>query len=336
MKYEASNPGFNYYGRWHVAGIATTLNSGALVEFAYTGSACKLDFDVTGFTFFPAVFVQVDNGPVSQATLSASAAQVEVRPQFNEFPIGSPPFANISSKHHLVRFWIAANSLYQTQAAGTQWSGLNGGCQFIGASIRDGGLMRLPYATRQIEFLGDSITQGLRLLYTGEDDDTNLQRPYMNWPQLVADLLGSKPIVNGFGGQGLTIEGTCGVPVAQNAFPFIYNDIRWRPPVKPLVAVIYYGVNDSVSTSEFGGLYSTYLSTVTSAYADARIFAICPHGKPDYASAIQKAAATFPKVLFLDYSLGIISGDETCDGCHLNPGGAVKLAATLAADIQKE
>ena len=125
------------------------------------------------------------------------------------------------------------------------------------------------------------------------------------------------------------------MPPANDAFPYVYAGVRWDPVVKPCVAVIYHGTNDGVSPQEFESRYATYLATIRKAYPDACIFATCPHNKTHYAAAIQSAVAAQrdAKILFLDYSSGVISADETCDTCHLNPGGAVALAVRLAKDI---
>lgn len=50
----------NLYGRWGGDRTVHTINSGALVEFAYAGRNCTLVFDVEGFTQHPAILVQVD------------------------------------------------------------------------------------------------------------------------------------------------------------------------------------------------------------------------------------------------------------------------------------
>lgn len=335
VSHPATHTHFNYYGRWHIDDMATTINSGSLLEFAYRGNSCVLCFDVEGFSYYPAIFVQVDNGPVLRTSLSCDVSKVAVTPLYNAPPDGQPPSAVVASRYHLVRAWIATHSLYLTSVSGTQWNTLEGGCRFIGAHLQGGDLLPLPYHPAQIEFLGDSITQGLRLLFTGADDDTGQQIPYANWPQYTADLLGMKPVVTGFGGQGLTTSGTCGAPPAHLALPLIHGGARWEPPVEPRLVVIYQGTNDGATPQVFESCYTAYLSAVRGAYAQTVIFAVCPHLKANYAAAIEHAVNSShdKKILFLDYSSGVIAAEDTCDGCHLNPGGAVALAARLARDI---
>lgn len=333
----ATHPCFNYYGRWHIDEMAITINSGSQVEFLYRGNDCALVFDVEGMAYYPAVFVQVDNGPMVKTTLSTDVHTIPVTPSYNAVPGDQPPSAEVSSRYHLVRMWVAANSLYLTELTGKGWTTLVGGCRFAGIALPDGELLPLHYHRRQIEFIGDSITQGLRLLYTGVDIDTGLQLPYANWPQYVADLLGMKPVVTGFGGHGLTSTGTCGVPPAAQSFPYVYAGAQWSPPVEPEMVVIYHGTNDAVPAEDFEQKYAAYLAMVRAAYPSALIFAVCPHNVTRYAGAIENAvhAQRDAKIKFLDYSTGVIAVQETCDGCHLNPGGAVALGSRLAKDIGK-
>lgn len=334
----ADHEAFNYYGRWRRGAVAVSINSGAMVEFAYTGHRCDLVFDVSGFTHYPAICVQVDNGTIAKSILSEAGFRVTVQPSHDGVFEGNLPAASVCSSCHWVRFWVVSHSLYNTPAAGRQWSTLAGGCRFLGAVLEDGAeLIPLPYHRRQIEFLGDSLTQGLRLLYTGQDADTQQQIPYANWPQITADLLGMRPVVTGFGGQGLTTPGSCGAPAAEAAFPWVCEGMRYVPAVQPERVVIYQGTNDPVTAPEFQARYVSFLQTVRNAYPSALIFAICPHNQGRYAAAIRNAVALAADagMRFLDYADGIISAQDTVDGCHLNPGGAARLGIRVASDMQK-
>jgi hypothetical protein len=97
--------------------------------------------------------------------------------------------------------------------------------------------------------------------------------------------------------------------------------------------VIYQGTNDGVEPAEFEGVYADLLACVRSTYPAATISAVCPHTTAIYAAAIGNAVAAQHDrgISFLDFSAGVIDAADTCDGCHLNPGGAV--ACRLATDI---
>ena len=335
----AADDAFNYYGRWRRGPVTVSINSGAMVEFAYTGNRCELLFEVDGFTHYPVIYVQTDNGSIEKTLLSRTTTTVAIHAPYNGVFDEKAPFQKVCSACHMVRWWVASHSLYQTEATGKQWTTLVGGCKFKGVILEDAGeLVPLPYGTRQIEFLGDSLTQGLRLLYTGRDADTEQQIPYANWPQLVADLLGLKPIVTGFGGQGLTTAGTCGAPPSRLAFPWIYHEVPWVSLVQPEVVVIYQGINDNVEAPLFQEKYQEFLRLIREWYPATRIFAICPHNQGRYAAAIRSAVSPMndPNIHFLDYSAGVIAPCDTSDGCHLNPGGAVRLGLRLSMDIRRD
>ena len=120
------------------------------------------------------------------------------------------------------------------------------------------------------------------------------------------------------------------------AFPFVCKDVPCVPQAEPKAVVIYHGTNDGIAADAFQAGYFTLLQTIRRAYPSARLFGVCPHNKGNYAPAIQGAVQTMADadILFLDYSSGVISPNETCDGCHLNPGGAIRLATRLAKDLQ--
>ncbi len=341
MTHHADSPGFQYIGRWHLGCPAVTINSGAIMEFVFPGTCCELFFDVTGMTQFPDLMIQVDDGVLVRYRLDTQTLSIKLCPE------NLPETAKGHTGYwHLVRCWTIIAS-----ADPNQWTTLNGGCKFLGihCDSPDAVLPVLPAPKAAIEFLGDSITQSLRLLYNGHDGwdsrdpQTGLihewrssqdhQHPVLNWPWQTARLLGLYPIVTGFGGQGLTNTGTIGVPPAGKAFPYIYAGVPWRPPVQPKIVVIYHGTNDGEFTHE---LYHDYLQTIRTVYPQADIFAVCPHPKANLVEPIYRAVKeSGHSVHFLNYSQGVIAPADTSDGCHLNPSGALRLAVRLANDIAR-
>jgi len=337
----ADAPGFRYIGRWHRGYPAVTINTGAMLEFVFPGSCCDLVFDTTGMTQYPDLLVQVDEGTIARHRLDATTTAICLCPD------NLPKTAKANKAYwHMVRCWTIISS-----ADPAQWATQNGACKFLGVRCAspDAVLPVLPEATSAIEFLGDSITASLRLLYTGHDgwDDRDRQTGYVrdwltgqdhqhpvrNWTWHTARLLGLQPIVVGFGGQGLTVAGTIGAPPAVEAFPYVYAGAPWNPPVQPRIVVIYHGTNDKAFTEE---QYHGYLRVIRSAYPRADIFAICPHTKAHFASPIRAAAhQAGDHVWFCDYGSGVIAPEDTSDGCHLNPGGAMRLAVRLAGDIAR-
>ncbi len=339
ITHAADDPGFRYIGRWKLGNPAVTVCTGAILDFVFPGSVCEMVFDVTGMTQFPDMMLRVDDGPVVRHRLHAAATTIRIEAE------NRPASAKDHAGYwHRVRCWTLIGS-----ADANQWTTLNGGCKFVGVRCEspDAILPTLPAPRATMEFLGDSITQSLRLLYNGldgwdtRDEKTGVihewqssvdhQHPVLNWPWQTASLLGYYPMVNGFGGLGLTHAGTIGVPPAIESFPLVYAGEPWQPARQPEIVVIYHGTNDGELRRE---LYLEYLQLIRRTYRQAEIFAICPHPRCSHVEPIRQAVEQAGAgVHFLDYTQGVIAQADTSDGCHLNPSGAMHLAVQLAKDI---
>ena len=144
------------------------------------------------------------------------------------------------------------------------------------------------------------------------------------------------PVVTGFGGQGLITSGTCGAPPATLAFPWVCEGMPWVPAVQPELVVVYQGTNDP-GTPLFAERYLPFLKLVREWYPATRIFAVVPHNQGRHAEAIKSAVGKMcdARIHFLDYATGVLALADTSDGCHLNPGGAVRLGVRVATDIRR-
>ena len=113
--------------------------------------------------------------------------------------------------------------------------------------------------------------------------------------------------------------------------------MRYVPQVQPELVVIYQATNDPVAALVFQDSYLPFLRLVREGYPAVRMVAVCPHNQGRYADAIKNAVALChdSRIHFLDYTAGVIAPEDTSDGCHLNPGGAVRLGVRLAADLRR-
>jgi len=328
----ANNPGFHYYGRWHLGLAATTITNGAECEFAYTGNACALSFDTSApGMVFPIIAYWIDGAGPFRAPLDASGV-VRLAPTYNAKPGATQPCPEVCCDCHLVRFMANVESGYPMR--NNNWTTRRDAVKFLGAQLGRGeSLPPSPSNPDTIEFLGDSITASLRLLFTASTPDGPVSSaPEANWTEHASRLLGLRAVVNGHGGQGINCGSTDGAPPANLAFPHIFEGAGWSPSQHPKVVVVYHGSNDGAFTPE---QYQSYLATLRAAYPDAQLFAVVPHRANRHAPAIQAAVRAMADrgTNFLDYS-DAISLPDLSDGLHLNPGGAVRLGLRLANDIQ--
>lgn len=326
-----NDPGYSYYGRWNVtSGAATTVNSGSLCEFIYTGNSCVLNFNTSSVvnSNYPVIAYNVDQVGWTRAQLDSSGL-LTITPAYNTPPSGSPPFASVSSNRHSVQFMANIDSLYLE--TGNNWTNRTQGLIFLGASVAS--LLPNPTIPSTIEYLGDSITSGIRVLFTSGSDASNVINDAieLSWTTLVSENLGLKPIVNGHGGQSLTTPSTDGTPIPNTAFPFTYSGVTWNPTNKPVVVVIYQGTN-AVATQ---GQYTTYLNTIRAAYPNAYIFGINPYLVNNGAAISAAIAAGDSKMFYLNYQNAFTPSD-TSDNVHFNPGGAMAMASRLSQDIQTQ
>ncbi len=327
----ADHPGFRYYGRWHPGPTAVTITNGAECEFAYTGDRCVLCFDTTApGMVYPRIACWIDGeGPV-RLPLEASG-EVVITPRYHVRPAGEPPYPDVCSNRHHVRVLTNIESGYPVR--NENWTTRRDAVRFAGARLAAGAALRpVPGNPRRIEFLGDSLTAGLGILYTAAGRRMADAAPELNWPELTTRLLGRRALVNGHGGQGITSPSTDGAPVAGAAFPYVYQGVPWQPAIPPETVVIYQGTNDAAVTPD---QYAAYLRIIRAAYPAARLVAIAPNRTP-HAPAIRAAVAAVadPRVAFLDYSAAFPE-EDTNDGIHFNPGGAIHMGLRLADDLAK-
>jgi lysophospholipase L1-like esterase len=336
--------GINYWGRWNVQStLATTINCGGKIELTFTGPGATLLFDTTGISSYPDIEYQVDGGLIHRVSLTSTKNFIPVILPFPTYSTAAASHSFVNSTTHRIKIWAAGID----ESAPSQWTALSGAVKFAGLMVDTAStILSASSLMDTIEFVGDSITASVRLLYTGGASDQTVMDPTINFPEIVCELLGCQPIVCGFGRQGLTITGNGGVPVANTAFPFIYSGVAWNPTVKPKVLVNLLETNDAlfgVDTTTFQTAYQTFLSTLRSQYPTTIIINVAMPNINDmhfgYSAAISAAtSAAGNGFYFADASTGVLSAaagvDYSDNFAHWNPGGAVKFANWLASQIK--
>ncbi|HYJ07780.1 MAG TPA: GDSL-type esterase/lipase family protein, partial [Polyangiaceae bacterium] len=315
----------HYYGRWNLqqSGTAITVNSGSHVTARFTGSTISASFDTSGNVTMPTVRIEVDQAPAVEKEI-ADALELAT---------------GLGAGEHTVTLFV--RGMNENEA---RWSPpLVSATTFLGFTVTGGALVPTARPERlKIEFLGDSITEGVALHPQGPQGQstpnwrTDGPRGYAS---LTAQKLNAEWRQVGFGRQGLNIGGNGGVPKAGDAFNWVYAGVP-RDDWQADLVVINQGTNDqfnNVDGSTFAPLYRSFIELTREAYPQAKIAALRPlsggFGSEIQAQVAALEAAGDMKVFYIDTAGWTSSGDFT-DGVHPNEAGSVKIADQLAAALQ--
>ena len=251
-----------FVGRWIVANnMAKTTAPGAYFDLAFSGQELILHFE-TKWLLPPAphLWIQVDDG-----------ARVEV-PIDKHLRVWAQPTGN-----HVARvIFKSANEMAH------RWhEPFGGGVEFLGYDADAPGKLPECRARKTIEFVGDSITEGILIDESLGDGIKWFGRSYQDdvtagYAWLTAEALDLEPYFMGYGGVGVTKGGSGGVPRAQDAYPYCYAGAP-VPYTHPDYILINHGANDRFSTTEsFCDGYQELLDTVTGRNPDSRIIVLAP------------------------------------------------------------
>jgi lysophospholipase L1-like esterase len=321
---DPSDRRLQYRGRWSVRdGRALAVNTGSQIQASFSGDRLALRFDAVYPHEPPQLWVRLDEHPWQQ---------VEVAPEIELAP--SPPHTS-----HVLRLVFKGAREWDNR-----WKApLQTAVALTGIGLAEGGTLREPppLPALRIEFLGDSITEGVLL--------HRLDRPFPEaWPERAdgrlgyafqtGERLGADTRVVGFGRQGVTIEGNGGVPPAPDAFAWVCGGVPtdgW----KPHLVVINQGTNDgSVPSDRFRPAYDRYLSLIRAAYPAAHLILLRPfngaHADDIRALVEQRVAVGDARLHFVDTTGWLDATIDTTDGVHPDAMGHRKAAQRLEAEIR--
>lgn len=317
----------HYSGRWNLqgGGKATTVNSGSYVIAHFTGTAIagKFDISVNDPTDMPTVAWQVDDAPDWNVAELAST-----------LPMGS----NLSAGMHTIT--VIARGLDENK---NRWSPpLTSSITFQGFDVTGGALQATPRpAQPKLEIFGDSITEGVVVQgnsYMGHSGQCWKNDAVYSYPTQTGMMLDADYRQVGFGYHGLLKTANGGVPAANDSFPWIYEGVprdNWQPDM----VVINQGTNDSGKpAATFRAAYTTFLTTIRTAYPEAKIVALRPFNGAqalEIQSAVMAAnTAGDHRVYYVD-TTGWLGDGDFVDGLHPNVQGSGKAATALVAAIEE-
>lgn len=234
------DPSVRLTGRWDVTNenYAEATTTGAYIDFAFEGRMAMACFDIEGNRApFLHLWIQVDGGAMVEAPIDA--------------------YLRIMAKddgRHTCRIIFKG-----TEEKYRRWyRPLHGKVSFRGIDTEKPVAIEAD-ERRVIEFVGDSITEGVLIDpdYYGDTEDQyeedDLNRIYQDdvcatYAWLTAEALDLRPVFMGYGAVGVTKAGNSNVPPAPSAYPYNFCD----SPIthKSDIVVINHGANDRPNGAE--------------------------------------------------------------------------------------
>ncbi|MBQ8641531.1 MAG: hypothetical protein IJ480_04880 [Clostridia bacterium] len=262
MFIQPDNPCIRYTGRWNVSEQeAVSTANGNYAEFAFSGDTAVIEFGVEDcIPPYPHVYIAVDGG-----------ARVEV-------PLEKYIRIAAGEGGHTVQ--IILKGSVETQR---RWNPPMEAKTAI-RSLEADTFLPLPEDNRKtIEFLGDSITEGISIDNNGKYTRYGSHLDMVFWDDstagyawLTAKALNLRPVIMGYGCLGTTRGGAGGIPPVGQSYPY-YSDGCPMESTNADFIVINHGTNDrGAPTETFKAAYSELLTLVRQRNPKSQIIALTP------------------------------------------------------------
>lgn len=248
--------------RWRVTESAAVCTAnGGICEFVFSGGMAVLEFDVEYCREpYPHIYISVDRG-----------ARIEV-------PIDKYIRLTAEPGEHYVEI-ITKSS---TEMHHRWFEPLESKVAIVGIEA-DGFCTLAPDERKTIEFIGDSITEGVLVDEPYQKQHTLLDRVFEDdstatYAWLTAEKLGLRPIIMGYGAVGVTRGGCGGVPKAYDSYRY-FNHENPCPSAEADYIVINHGTNDAGADKQtMRAEYSKFLELVRERNPKSKIICLTPFG----------------------------------------------------------
>ncbi len=260
-------------GRWDTQSEkeAVATATGSYLEFAFRGRTAIARFDTDRNRYPLHLWMQLDGGPMCEAPISYALRFVAT--------------SGDDSTEHVARIIFKGG----TEASDRWYLPLCGCVRFLGIQLTEPAQPATlpPDNRRTIEFVGDSITEGVLIdtdYHEGFRSDSyidQLNRGFQDdvcatYAWLTAEGLNLRPYFMGYGAVGTTKAGVSDVPVVSESYPFNFeNSPVSYPPCDYIV--INHGTNDRGKGPEmFLAGYLKLLNVIREKNPKATIVALSP------------------------------------------------------------
>lgn len=309
-----------FAGRWSVTeerAIATA--PGAFFYLAFMGQYAVLHFETEWMSGpYPHLWISMDDGPWFETALDR-----HLRIQAKE------------GGNHVVKVVFKS----AIEMAHRWYQPLDGRVEFLGYDAQKAGVLdRTP--KKQIEFVGDSITEGVLIDEALGEGKEWFGRPYQDdamagYAWLTAEALGLEPLIMGYGSVGVTKGGCGGVPKACEAYPFCYDNaaISYK---NPDYIVINHGTNDCLhSSEEFMEGYCQLLDTIAVKNPKSRLFVMVPFCgvfRDELYKIVDEFRERYDNRIDL---IDTVGWTDSTEPIHPDREGHQRLASKLTAELKK-
>lgn len=260
MKIKCNSGKLRYTGRWNIEETAATSTAnGSYFEFIYSGECAVIEFDTSHNKIpFPHIYISVDGG-----------ANIEV---------SLDKFVRISAEKGEHKVCVILKGSVENQK---RWfSPIEAKVSLL--EIEADAFMELPEDTRPtIEFIGDSITEGISIDVGYSNYGNSSDMIYWNdvtagYAWCTAKALNFRPIIMGYGCLGTTRGGAGGVPPVAEAYVH-YSDGYPIVNQKADYIIINHGTNDRMAdTKLFKQKYLELLNVVRERNPESKIISLTP------------------------------------------------------------
>ncbi len=249
-----------YTGRWNITEeSATSTANGNYFEFMYYGECAVIGFD-TSYTRtpFPHIYISVDGGADIEVSLDR---YVRISAQEGKHKVCAIMKGSVESQHRWFAPLEAKVSLLEIEADS---------------------FLDLPEDTRPIiEFIGDSITEGISidtgyLNYGKNYDMVYWDDSTAGYAWRTAKALNFRPVIMGYGCLGTTKGGAGGVPPVAESYKY-YSDGCPMESKNADFIVINHGTNDRGADKQtFKEKYFEFLCIVRERNPLSKIISLTP------------------------------------------------------------
>jgi lysophospholipase L1-like esterase len=318
----ATDSNVRYLGRWgRVENTEWTANSGSRLLVRFTGTHIAGLFDQSSITYPPQVYVAVDSGRARVVNVDRN--RIDLTPAGGLCP----------GIHTLVL------AVKDVDERANRWTPpFQSGLGVTGFELA-GGAHTIPVPGPRgprIEFLGDSITQGVRAV--GPQIGVMGSDATKDYAWLTGYAFGGNFRQVGFGAQGVTRPGGGGVPPAPAALGLNFAGSPVTRGYVPDAVVVNQGTNDAlngVSAAVFGRAFRGYLHDIRDRWPRAWIFVLRPFGgylQTEISADV--AAAHDARIVYVDTN-GWIPQQAFTDGLHPTAVGHTLAARKLTRVIAR-